>query len=103
MFQMLKDISPPDMHRMNLCFTCVAMYTANERYNYNVSTWRYRYFGDWDNVRMGPGAGAFHGSELSMVFGNKKRFEPEVPSTPDQLQVEKMLMATVSIIRSLLS
>ena len=40
--------------------------------------WRYRYFGDWDNLRLyGPsqgngneeGSGAYHGTEIEMVLG----------------------------------
>lgn len=31
--------------------------------------WRYRYFGDWPNLRLYPGSGAYHGCDLHMVFG----------------------------------
>ncbi|KAK8029870.1 hypothetical protein PG993_011161 [Apiospora rasikravindrae] len=58
-------------------FTCPSAYTAEYRVRYDVPTWRYRYFGDWDNLRLynnsaglGPrGSGAYHGSENEMVFG----------------------------------
>ncbi|KAK6858393.1 hypothetical protein PG995_006092 [Apiospora arundinis] len=58
-------------------FTCPNAYTTNYRVQYGVPTWRYRYFGDWDNLRLyngsaglGPrGSGAYHGSELEMIFG----------------------------------
>ncbi|KAF2014736.1 cholinesterase precursor [Aaosphaeria arxii CBS 175.79] len=58
-------------------FTCPNKYTATYRTQYGVATYRYRYHGDWDNIRMyngtaglGPrGSGAYHGSEINMVFG----------------------------------
>ncbi|KAK7964099.1 cholinesterase precursor [Apiospora saccharicola] len=61
-------------------FTCPSAYTANYRAQYGVPTWRYRYFGDWDNLRLyngtaglGPrGSGAYHGSEIEMVFGTAR-------------------------------
>ncbi|KAJ6524859.1 carboxylesterase [Mycena vulgaris] len=50
-------------------FTCATSQTASFRANAGVPTWRYRYFGDWDNLRLYAGSGAYHGSELEMVFG----------------------------------
>ncbi|KAK8000890.1 hypothetical protein PG991_013112 [Apiospora marii] len=58
-------------------FTCPSAYTAGYRARYGVPTWRYRYFGDWDNLRLynrtaglgSRGSGAYHGSEIEMVFG----------------------------------
>lgn len=39
---------------------------------YNVPTWRYRYYADWDNTRIFPTSGAYHGVELHMLFGNSQ-------------------------------
>ncbi|KAJ7226988.1 cholinesterase precursor [Mycena pura] len=53
-------------------FTCAAAQTAAFRATAGVHTWRYRYFGDWGNLRLYdccPGSGAYHGSELPMLFG----------------------------------
>ncbi|KAH7069523.1 cholinesterase precursor [Paraphoma chrysanthemicola] len=58
-------------------FTCPISYSTQYRVQYNVPTWRYRYYGDWENLRLynstaglGPeGSGAYHGSDLNMVFG----------------------------------
>jgi hypothetical protein len=58
-------------------FTCPAAQTARDRRMYGVPTWRYRYGGDWENLRLyngsaglgGRGSGAYHGSDLSLVFG----------------------------------
>lgn len=45
----------------------------------NVAAWRYLYFGDWPNLRLYPGSGAYHGSELEMVFGTAQ----DVSGTPN--------------------
>jgi carboxylesterase type B len=58
-------------------FTCPTAGAADVRVQYDVPTWRYRYFGDWDNLRLynvtaglGPrGSAAYHGSDLGLVFG----------------------------------
>ncbi|KAF1995168.1 cholinesterase precursor [Amniculicola lignicola CBS 123094] len=58
-------------------FTCPTGYSTMYRVNQDVPTWRYRYHGDWDNLRMyngtaglGPrGSGAYHGTDISMIFG----------------------------------
>lgn len=61
-------------------FTCPSACTAGYRARYGVPTWRYRYFGDWDNLRLyngtaglgTRGSGAYHGSEIEMIFGTAK-------------------------------
>ncbi|KAF1945365.1 cholinesterase precursor [Clathrospora elynae] len=58
-------------------FTCPVAHSADYRVQYGVPTWRYRYFGNWDNLRLyngsaglGPkGSAAYHGSDMNMVFG----------------------------------
>lgn len=58
-------------------FTCPSAHTTKYRVQYGVPTWRYRYSGDWDNLRLynstaglGPnGSGTYHGADLNMVFG----------------------------------
>ncbi|RMY51015.1 hypothetical protein D0865_06579 [Hortaea werneckii] len=51
-------------------FTCPNMFQAEQRRAHNVPVWQYRYFGDWDNLRLYNGSGAYHGTDLEMVFGN---------------------------------
>jgi carboxylesterase type B len=58
-------------------FTCPNAYTTNYRVQHGVPTWRYRYFGDFDNLclynstaGLGPkGSAAYHGVDMNMVFG----------------------------------
>jgi carboxylesterase type B len=92
MWRLMRNVSDVDMPRLNLCFNCPASYTSKARVNFNVTTWRYRYFGDWDNIRPEKDAGAFHGSEMSIVFGTPKRFENKYPSPPEEVAVEKLMM-----------
>jgi cholinesterase len=37
-----------------------------------VPVWQYRYFGDWPDTRLCPTGGAYHGSEMQMLFGNSE-------------------------------
>jgi hypothetical protein len=58
-------------------FTCPTSYSTKYRVQFGVPTWRYRYHGDWGNLRLynstaglgDQGSGAYHGSDLNMVFG----------------------------------
>lgn len=50
-------------------FTCPVTYQAQKRRDHGVRTWTWRYFGDWNNTRLYPGSGAYHGSDLHMIFG----------------------------------
>ncbi|KAI3481811.1 hypothetical protein L1887_55581 [Cichorium endivia] len=43
---------------------------ARARSAQGVPTWQYRYFGDWSNTRLYSSSGAYHGTELEMLFGN---------------------------------
>lgn len=53
--------------------------------------WRYEYFGDWPNLRLYSGSGAYHTSEVSMVFGTTADLTGE-PNTPLQEVVSAYMM-----------
>jgi cholinesterase len=53
-------------------FTCPNHQQALARRAAGVPVWQYRYFGDWENVRLYPTSGAYHGTELQMVLGNSE-------------------------------
>ncbi|KAF8195313.1 cholinesterase, partial [Mycena galopus ATCC 62051] len=75
-------------------FTCATSQTAAFRARAGVPTWRYRYFGDWDNLRLYdccPGSGAYHGSDLEMVFGTGEDVSG-VANGPREEQVSRMMM-----------
>ncbi|BFZ58808.1 hypothetical protein PYCC9005_005873 [Savitreella phatthalungensis] len=50
-------------------FTCPAARVAISRSVYGVPTWQYRYFGVWPSLSPNASLGAYHSSELAMVFG----------------------------------
>lgn len=50
-------------------FTCATAIETAHHVEFSVPTWRYRYFGDWSNLRLYPGSGAYHGSDVEMVLG----------------------------------
>jgi hypothetical protein len=51
-------------------FTCPAGIRANISIENNVPTWRYRWFGDFPNIRLTsvPDSGAYHTSEIMSIF-----------------------------------
>ena len=53
-------------------FVCPHSYQARQRIAANVPTWVYRYFGDWDNTRLYPASGTYHGTELHMLLGGSE-------------------------------
>jgi len=50
-------------------FTCATAIEAEVRSTQNVPVWRYRYFGEFQNLELFPGSGAYHGNDLNMAFG----------------------------------
>lgn len=63
-------VAPGQLDRANeLAFTCPAGYSAAARSRLGVPTWRYRYMGIWENTALAPGMGAYHSSEIPLVFG----------------------------------
>ena len=72
-------------------FTCPTKYATDARVKAGVPTWRYRYMGDWDNLRLYgaydgyPDSGAYHGSDLDMLFGTAYNVTGEPNSLPEEL------------------
>ncbi|KAK4155158.1 cholinesterase [Chaetomidium leptoderma] len=64
-------------------FTCPAAYQAAARRARGVPAWVYRYFGEWDNTRLYPTSGAYHGVDLHMVFGGAAAVSG-LPTTAEQ-------------------
>ncbi|KAI1174737.1 carboxylesterase [Nemania sp. FL0916] len=50
-------------------FVCPAYNTTNVRADNNLTTYRYQYVGNYSNITPYPWMGAFHGSDLPMIFG----------------------------------
>ena len=64
------QIPPPVLSLINADFTCPAGDAARYRTQNGVKAWRYRYFGVWPNLDIGPDAGTFHSAEVPQIFGN---------------------------------
>ncbi|ETS75067.1 hypothetical protein PFICI_13551 [Pestalotiopsis fici W106-1] len=69
-----RPLSPklPDAvwQQAELSFTCPAAERATYYALNGNPTWRYRWFGDWSNLRLAinPSSGAWHGSEIMPLF-----------------------------------
>ena len=81
-------------------FTCPIAFAAQHRAFYDVPTWRYRYYGDWQNLRLyGPskgngnegGSGAYHGADVEMVFGGSEDVSG-LPKSEEQRRMEGVMM-----------
>lgn len=79
-------------------FTCPTASTTDYRVEQGVPTWRYRYHGDWDNLRLyngsaglgSRGSAAYHGSDLNMVFGTAQDVSG-LPNTPAEDETIKYI------------
>ena len=73
-------------------FYCPTLYQAYQRRNHNVSAWVYRYFGDWPNIRLFNASGAYHTSELDMVFGTAQDVAGGQPNSAAENRTSAYLM-----------
>lgn len=64
-----------------------------------VPVWRYRYFGDFANVRLYPGSGAYHGSDLLQIFGTAQDVSGEPNSPTEEATARYMMDAWASFAR----
>jgi cholinesterase len=71
-------------------FTCPNDFKARMGKAHGVPTWVYRYFGDWTNTRLYPSSGAYHGTELQMLFGNSEDVSG-IPASAPQVQLTKVM------------
>lgn len=76
-------------------FVCPVSYEARQRTKAGVPTWAYRYFGDWDNTRLYPTSGAYHGTELHMILGSSEDASG-IPATRAQEDTSKLFQRAVS-------
>ncbi|KAL2839437.1 Alpha/Beta hydrolase protein [Aspergillus pseudodeflectus] len=69
-------------------FACPAGIAARTRRDHNTPSWRYLYHGNWTNFSPVPWLGAYHSSELPLVFGT---YHLAQPTSRDQLLASKYL------------
>lgn len=86
-------------------FTCPAKYSTDFRAEHGVPTWRYRYMGDWDNLRLYPAydgypdSGSYHGSDLDMIFGTAYDVTGQANTIPEELTSRYMMGAYAAFAR----
>ncbi|KAK7957235.1 uncharacterized protein PG986_006457 [Apiospora aurea] len=71
-------------------FTCPNHAQALSRRAAGVPVWQYRYLGDWDNTRLYPTSGAYHGVDMHMIFGNSEAVAGLPPSEEQKQTVALM-------------
>lgn len=72
-------------------FTCAIAERALASIYNSVPTWRYRYFGNFPNLRLStvPDSGAWHGIETSTIFGTDLDVQNILGRTNDQEKFTK--------------
>jgi acetylcholinesterase len=58
----------------NVVFVCTAALTSHARQSYSLTTYRYRYDGNFSNISPPSYPGAYHASELPLIFGTAGDF-----------------------------
>ncbi|KAK0103599.1 hypothetical protein ONS95_005611 [Cadophora gregata] len=66
-----------DWDEMNLSiYTCPTGQRANASILASNPTWRYRFHAIFPNINISPESGAYHGAELTLLFGTESQLEP---------------------------
>ncbi|KAK4170004.1 Alpha/Beta hydrolase protein [Cladorrhinum sp. PSN259] len=73
-------------------FFCPSVQAAAYRIQNGIPVFRYLYAGNFTNISPEPYLGAYHGSELPLIFGTDGDFRG--PSTPDELKTSGALQDT---------
>jgi cholinesterase len=76
-------------------FVCPFSYEARQRRQQNVPVWVYRYYGDWDNTRLYPTSGAYHGTELGMILGASQDMSG-LPASQAQNETSRLFQRAVA-------
>lgn len=74
-------------------FFCPVAARAAINTQHGVPTWRYRYFGDWPDMRLSSTVytGAYHGSEVNILFDTVPHGEGIPASMPEEVAFGKYM------------
>ncbi|KAI9925448.1 hypothetical protein MW887_005829 [Aspergillus wentii] len=72
-------------------FNCLIQEAALLRYKQNIRTWRYLYHGNWKNLSPTRWLGAYHSSDVPMVFGTYNKTTARVPSSAEQVKSSRYI------------
>jgi carboxylesterase type B len=74
-------------------FTCPIGERALASAANNYPVWRYRYFGNFPNLKLStdPDSGAWHGSEVCVIFGTDEDVQHSAKRTPEEEKFEQYM------------
>ena len=72
-------------------FTCASAAATGYRSDHGIPSWHYRYFAAFANTELYPGSGAYHGSDLHMIFGNSEGVTG-IPESSLQTSLKQSMM-----------
>ncbi len=92
----LQNMTYPDAtwnYLQEQLFTCPIGLRALASANNHSPVWRYRYFGNFPNLKLStdPDSGAWHGSEVAVIFGTDMAVQNIVERTSEEVDVGKYL------------
>lgn len=76
-------------------FTCSVASLARARVEQGIPAWVIRYYGDWDNLRLHPNSGAYHGVDMHMYFGSSEDVTG-LPSTEAQETTARLMQKALA-------
>ncbi|EED17829.1 carboxylesterase, putative [Talaromyces stipitatus ATCC 10500] len=71
-------------------FTCAVAKQVESRRRHGTPAWAFRYMGDWNNTRLYPTSGAYHGTDMHMLFGNSAAVSG-LPTSEPQRGLTKLM------------
>jgi cholinesterase len=76
-----------------IIYTCPIKYRSEASVSKSVPTWRYRYFGNFPNLKLTtiPESGAWHGSEVPLILDTDMDIQNLVPRTDAENQIADYL------------
>ncbi|KAL4950663.1 Alpha/Beta hydrolase protein [Aspergillus filifer] len=76
-------------------FSCPLSETLKRRMEQDIPTWRYVYHGNFTNLSPTPWLGAYHSSELPMIFGTHNQSTLPSPTQPNEVAVSKYIQGAL--------
>ncbi|KAE8422706.1 Alpha/Beta hydrolase protein [Aspergillus pseudocaelatus] len=72
-------------------FNCPIVETVGNRLEQDIPTWRYLYHGNWSSLSPTPWLGAYHSSDVPIIFGTYNNTPVQPPSSPAEVTASKYI------------
>ncbi|KAK6819249.1 hypothetical protein RU639_008242 [Aspergillus parasiticus] len=72
-------------------FNCPIVETVGNRLEQEIPTWRYLYHGNWSSLSPTPWLGAYHSSDVPIVFGTYNKTTIQPSSSPAEVAASKYI------------